>query len=111
MGFRDAGLTVTPASSHRRLSSSVRRPVLCGLLLHHGTAPLGVAGPFRATAWLLGPGPELSVVPSRWTSRSLLVGHTTPPSARRVEAVRTGSLLSPLEPEFISAAGADVFCP
>ena len=71
------------------------RPLRCGLLLHHRPALLGLAGPLGATARLLGPGPELSLVPRRWTSRWLLAGGPAPPPARRVEAVRTDSPFHP----------------
>ena len=85
----------------------VPRPLHRGLLLHHRPAPLGVAGPLCATAWLLGPGPELPLVPRRWTSKSLLVGGATPPPAGRVEAVRQP--LSALKRDFTRAIGG-FFC-
>lgn len=66
-------LWLASGSLHHSLSPPfplVPRPLHHGLLLHLGTAALGVAGPRYATAWLLGPGPELPVVPRRRTSRS-----------------------------------------
>lgn len=63
------------------------RPLHRGLLLRHRTAALGVAGPRRAPAWLLGPEPQLPVVPSRRTARPVPVGRAARPAARRVEAV------------------------
>lgn len=87
------------------------RPLLRGLLLQLRTAALGVAGPFCAAAWLPGPGRELCVVPGGWTARSVLVGRAASPSAWRVEAVRTSSLLSPLGWDFISAVGGCAFHP
>lgn len=48
-----------------------------------------MAGPFCPPARLLGPGPELSVVPSRWASGSLVAGVTASAAAWCLEAVRT----------------------
>lgn len=62
------------------------RPLLRGPLLRHRTAALGLAGCRRAPAWLLGPEPQLPVVPSGRAARPVPVSHAAPPAARRVEA-------------------------
>lgn len=108
-GCRDtafAGPSLLP-STNPLVLPLVPRPLHRGLLLHHRPAPLGVAGPLCATTWLLGPGPELPLVPRRWTSKSLLVGGATPPPAWRVEAVRQP--LSTLKLDFTRVIGG-FFC-
>lgn len=68
---------------------SYPRPLHYCLLLCHGPPPLGLAGPCCAPTRLLGPGPELSVVPSRWASEWLVAGGDASSAAWRLEAVRT----------------------
>lgn len=107
------GHSLSPLASRlpSRLPSSVLQASAPWSTTQLRTAALGVAGPFCAAAWLPGPGRELCVVPGGWTARSVLVGRAAPPSAWRVEAVRTSSLLSPLGRDFISAVGAYAFHP
>ena len=112
-GDRDTVLAGDPASLQPcpdpGLSSSLPQASALWFTTSPQDSSSGGTGPGCAAARLLGAGPELSVVPSKWTSRSLFAGPAARPIAWCVEAVRTGSLLSTLRQDCMSAVGG-LFC-